>query len=152
MFSYCVLNVGSLSLLFFQLLSHVALQALLSMGFPWQEYCSGLLFPSPGDLPDSGIEPMSPASQADSLLLNHQESPKCWIRIIKCKQQSWSPSAEKGERTRALGPRKASRTSGTSAGPVSVGCLQAEKAGTFHAIFCSDGSVHFYSCNTERVF
>ena len=47
---------------------------------------TGLPFPSPGDLPDSGIEPMSPALQADSLLLNHQESPKCWILIIKCKE------------------------------------------------------------------
>ena len=36
-------------------------QAPPSMGFPRQEYCSGLLFPSPGDFPDSGIEPMSPA-------------------------------------------------------------------------------------------
>ena len=32
-------------------------QAPLSMGFPRQEYCSGLPFPSPGDLPDPGIEP-----------------------------------------------------------------------------------------------
>ena len=31
------------------------------MGFPRQEYCSGLPFPSPGDLPDPGIEPASPA-------------------------------------------------------------------------------------------
>ena len=31
------------------------------MGFPRQEYWSGLPFPSPGDLPDPGIEPMSPA-------------------------------------------------------------------------------------------
>ena len=38
----------------------VAHQALLSMGFPKQEYCSGLPFPTPGDLPDSGIKPMSP--------------------------------------------------------------------------------------------
>ena len=37
------------------------------MGFPWQEYWSGLPFPSPGDLPDPGIEPRSPALQADSL-------------------------------------------------------------------------------------
>jgi len=29
------------------------------MGFPRQEYCSGLSFPSPGDLPDPGIKPMS---------------------------------------------------------------------------------------------
>ena len=35
-------------------------QAPLSMGFPRQEYWSGLLFPPPGDLPDPGIEPMSP--------------------------------------------------------------------------------------------
>ena len=33
-----------------------------------QEYWSGLPFPSPGDLPDPGIEPGSPALQADSLL------------------------------------------------------------------------------------
>ena len=38
-----------------------ACQALLSMGFPRQEYWSGLPFPSPGDLPDPGIEPTSPA-------------------------------------------------------------------------------------------
>ena len=31
------------------------------MGYPWQEYWSGLPLPSPGDLPDSGIEPESPA-------------------------------------------------------------------------------------------
>ena len=36
-------------------------QAPLPMGFPRQEYWSGLPFPSPGDLPDPGIEPMSPA-------------------------------------------------------------------------------------------
>ena len=45
----------------------VAHQALLSMGFPKQEYCSGLPFPSPGDFPNSGIRPRSPAWQADSL-------------------------------------------------------------------------------------
>ena len=39
-------------------------QAALSMGFPRQEYWKGLPFPSPGDPPDSGIEPASPASPA----------------------------------------------------------------------------------------
>ena len=39
----------------------------LSMGFSSQEYWSGLPFPSPGDLPDPGIEPGSPELQADSL-------------------------------------------------------------------------------------
>ena len=37
------------------------------MGFSRQEYWSGLPFPSPGDLPDSGIEPRSPALEADAL-------------------------------------------------------------------------------------
>ena len=37
------------------------------MGFSRQEYWSGLPFPSPGDLPDPGTEPMSPALQADAL-------------------------------------------------------------------------------------
>ena len=37
------------------------------MGFSWQEYWSGLPFPPPGDLPDPGIEPGSPAFQADTL-------------------------------------------------------------------------------------
>ena len=41
-------------------------QASLSMGFSRQEYWSGLPFPSPGDLPDPGIEPGSPAFQTDS--------------------------------------------------------------------------------------
>ena len=45
----------------------VAYQAPLSMGFFRKEYWSGLPFPSPGDLPDSGIKPGSPALQADSL-------------------------------------------------------------------------------------
>ena len=45
----------------------VARQVPLSMGFSRQEYWSGLLFPSPGDLPNPGIEPRSPALQADSL-------------------------------------------------------------------------------------
>ena len=45
----------------------VAHQASLSMAFSRQGYGSGLPFPSPGDLPDPGIKPGSPALQADSL-------------------------------------------------------------------------------------
>ena len=45
----------------------VAYQAPLSMEFSRQEYWSGLPFPSPGDLPNPGIEPRSPALQADAL-------------------------------------------------------------------------------------
>ena len=46
----------------------VAYQAPPSMGFSRQECWSGLPFPSPGDLPDPGIEPGSPTLQADALL------------------------------------------------------------------------------------
>ena len=55
----------------------VAHQAPLSMGFPRQGYWSGLPFPSPGNIPDPGIEPISLASprwQTDSLPLCHWEA------------------------------------------------------------------------------
>ena len=45
----------------------VAYQAPPSMGFSRQECWSGLPFPSPGDLPDPGIQPQSPTLQADTL-------------------------------------------------------------------------------------
>ena len=45
----------------------VAYQGPLPMGFSRQEYRSGLPFPSPGDLPNPGIEPGSPALLADVL-------------------------------------------------------------------------------------
>ena len=45
----------------------VAHQVPLSMEFSRQEYWSGLPFPSPADLPDPGIEPVSPALRADAL-------------------------------------------------------------------------------------
>ena len=44
-------------------------------GISQEEYWSELPFPSLGDLSDPGIEPVSPALQADSLLLSHQGSP-----------------------------------------------------------------------------
>ena len=46
------------------------------MEFPRQEYWNGLPFPSPGDLPNPGIEPMSPTLQADSLLPEPPGKPK----------------------------------------------------------------------------
>ena len=53
----------------------VVRQVPLPMGFSRQEYWSGLPFPSPGDLPDPGIEPGSPTLQPDSLL---SEPPGKW--------------------------------------------------------------------------
>ena len=54
----------------------VACQAPLFMGFSRQEYWSELPFPSPGDLPDPGIKPGSPALQADALLSDPPQKPK----------------------------------------------------------------------------
>ena len=60
----------------------VAHQAPLSMKFSRQKYWSGLPFPSPGNLPSSGIEPRSPELQADSLPLSHQwSSQKTFISL-----------------------------------------------------------------------
>ena len=64
----------------------VAHQAPLFMAFPRGEYWSGLPFPSPGDLPNAGIKPQSPASPSlvgDSLPLSHLGSPsrRHWLRF-----------------------------------------------------------------------
>ena len=72
-------------------------QASPSMGFSRQEHWNGLPFPSPGDLPNPGIEFRSPALQSDALL---SESPgklimgsymqlRCWIRGDTLK--GWAP-------------------------------------------------------------
>ena len=51
------------------------------MGFPRQEYWSGLLFLFPRDLPDPGTEPMSPAWQVDSLPLGYVGNP---VYLFSC--------------------------------------------------------------------
>ena len=62
----------------------VTCQAPLFMGFSRQEYWSELPFPSPGDLPDPGINPGSPALQADSLLTELRWKPHSWFYICMC--------------------------------------------------------------------
>ena len=54
---------------------HCSLKTPLSRGFPRQEYWSGLPFPSPGDHPDPGIEPMSPAVAGGFLIAEPPEKP-----------------------------------------------------------------------------
>ena len=60
----------------------VANQASLPMGFPRQEYWSGLLFSSPGDLPDPGSDLHLLHWQADPLPLSHQGSFSCLDHIF----------------------------------------------------------------------
>ena len=57
-----------------------ACQASLSMKLSSQEYWSGLPCPSPGDFPNPGMEPVSPALQVDSLSLSYQGSPSAEIQ------------------------------------------------------------------------
>ena len=69
----------------------VAYQAPPPMGFSRQEYWSGLPFPSPGDLPNPGIKPGSPALQADALPSEPPGKPFMLRRIstlemLKCKR------------------------------------------------------------------
>ena len=78
----------------------VACQAPLSMGFSRQEYCSGLPFSPPGDLPDKGVEPVFPASlalQADSL--SAEPSGKSIVRYIGSEMlmSRWKWKMEKKE-------------------------------------------------------
>ena len=63
----------------------VAYQAPLSMEFSRQEYWNGLPFPSPGDFPDPGIEPGSPAVQADAL--PSEPSGKPIAQLADCKEK-----------------------------------------------------------------
>ena len=71
-------------------MDYIACQAPLSMGFYRQEYWSGLPCPSPGDLPNPGFKPRSPALQVDSLPPEPPGKPqlintvllihfKCWV-------------------------------------------------------------------------
>ena len=81
---------------FFANIWRVACQAPLSMGFSRQECWSGLPFPSPGDLPDTGVKPSSPALQADSLPPEPPEEPKerkggsqrhpCILQTVGCRR------------------------------------------------------------------
>ena len=56
------------------------------MGFPRQEHWNGLLFPSPGDLPNPGIEPVSPAWRVDSFTTKPPGKPL--IKLYRCKTKS----------------------------------------------------------------
>ena len=78
----------------------VAYQAPPSMGISRQEYWSGLPFPSPGDLPNSGTEPGSPTFQADALTSEPPGKPSSSInvsnvtlstRLFYKSLQSWAP-------------------------------------------------------------
>ena len=86
----------------------VAYQEPPSMGFSRQEYWSGLPFPSPGALPDPGIQPRSPAFQADALT---SESPGKQVHNIKLWFSPVSWSHVRLILTPVRGPRRAKKCS-----------------------------------------
>ena len=61
----------------------IAYQAPPFMQFPRQEYWSGLPFPSPGDLPNTGIKPRSPTLQADTLPSEPPGKPRKTVKGIR---------------------------------------------------------------------
>ena len=67
----------------------VAHQAPLSLEFSRQKYWSGLLFLSPGDLPDPGIEPAFPALKADSLLTESPGMPCIYKDHRNIQEYKW---------------------------------------------------------------
>ena len=83
----------------------VACQAHLFMGFSRPKYWSGLPFPSPRDLPDSGIVPGSPALQADSLPSEPREKPEFSKTDLKMESQ-----CSKRKTAQKLPPRRRKMT------------------------------------------
>ena len=82
LFTYCCCLVTKLCLTLATRWT-VAHQAPLSMTFNRQEYWSGLPFLFPGDLPDPGIEPQSPALQTDSLPAEPRGKPTyCYSSVL----------------------------------------------------------------------
>ena len=77
----------------------VAHHASLSMGYSRQEYWSGLPFPSPGYLPNTGIEPVSCTLQADSLLSELPGKPLylCTHNASICINTQGFPGSSAGE-------------------------------------------------------
>ena len=73
----------------------VALQAPQSMRFPREEYWSGLPCPPPGDLPNPGMEPRSPALQADALLSELPGNDRGYIPAKGDRKWSKQPSKHK---------------------------------------------------------
>ena len=81
---YCIVKVKLLSCVqLFATPWTAAHQAPPSMGFSRQEYWSGLPFPSPGDLPNPGIELRSPALQADALTSEPQSLKKMKVLVTQ---------------------------------------------------------------------
>ena len=80
----------------------VARQAPLFIGFPRQEYGSGLPFPSPRDLPDPRIEPTSPVLAGRLFTTEPREKPSWALRRETLTQQIWGGAGGRGSEDSGL--------------------------------------------------
>ena len=113
----------------------VAYQAPPSMGFSRQEYWSGLPFPSPGDLPGPGIEPRSPAFQADTLTSEPPGKPwYCQIFFYSRETLFCAYSSEMREllKSQEYVPRKIQPAS----------CIRCLHASLYTSVFAAFSSFH----------
>ena len=109
------------------------------MGFSRQEYCSGLPFPSPGDLPDPGIEPRFPALQADALISDPPGRHKFILREVQVKfylgqNEDCSPGDSITDSSEKLLQR--GRGEGQYRGDFGKGSIYVIKQGFFAECFC----------------
>ena len=77
--------------------SKTSLNIWKSMGLSRHKYLSGFPCPSPGDLPNLGIEPRSPTLQVDSLPFELPRKPPCW-RVQKLRLENWGKREEDSKR------------------------------------------------------
>ena len=101
-----------------QLFATSAYQAPPSMEFSRQEYWSGLPFPSPEDLPNPGIEPGSPALQADALL---SEPPQKTSQVALVRKNS---PAKVGDTRHGFDPWSGRSPGGGNGNPLQYSCLE----------------------------
>ena len=81
------------------------------MEFSKQEYWSGLPFPSPGDLPNSGMEPGSPALQADALQSEPPGKPRVNINSLNPQAETLAgPCGAPGHKSLSTGLHSPSLT------------------------------------------
>ena len=98
------------------------------MGFSRQEYWSGVPLPSPGDLPNPGVEPGSPALQADALL---SEPPQKTSQVALVRKNS---PAKVGDTRHGFDPWSGRSPGGGNGNPLQYFCLEnSTERGTWQA-------------------
>ena len=115
----CVKSLSRVRL--FEILWTIARQAPPSMGFPGQEYWSGLPFPSSGDLPNPGIKPGSRALQADALSSEPPGKPSIQFSVYYIRSDGKESACSAGDSGLMPGWLRSPRRNGK---PLQCSCLE----------------------------